>query len=106
MPIYQYQCPKCNFRFDLRQNFSDDAAGDCPQCQTRARRLFTPVPIIFKGSGFYVTDHARKSEAQQSPKSEKLSTDSETAATSEKSSDIAKEKTAVTAAKEVSSKTD
>ena len=104
MPIYQYQCPKCNFRFDLRQSFSDDAAGDCPQCQTRARRIFTPVPIIFKGSGFYVTDHARKSDAQQSPKSEDKAVTA--TAASEKTSDTVKESSTVTAAKDVSAKTD
>ena len=104
MPIYQYQCPKCNFRFDLRQSFSDDAAGDCPQCQTRARRLFTPVPIIFKGSGFYVTDHARKSEAQQSPKTEDKT--ASTGTTKETASDTSADKSAVAAAKDTAAKTD
>ena len=69
MPVYQYQCSCCNHEFDLKQSFYDDSTASCPKCQSGARRLFKPVPIIFKGSGFYVTDSARKSDAQNSPKS-------------------------------------
>ena len=68
MPVYQYQCDSCNHKFDLRQSFNDESIASCPKCNNGARRLFRPVPIIFKGSGFYVTDNARKSEAQDSPK--------------------------------------
>ena len=60
MPIYQYLCPKCSSRFELRQSFSDESVVACPKCQNGARRLFSPVPIIFKGSGFYVTDSNSK----------------------------------------------
>jgi putative FmdB family regulatory protein len=56
MPIYQYVCSKCNAKFELRQGFNDDSVANCPKCKCEARRLFVPVPIIFKGSGFYVTD--------------------------------------------------
>jgi len=58
LPIYEYQCPHCSHRFEMRQGFNDSAAAICPQCQSRARRLFSPVAIIFKGPGFYVTDEA------------------------------------------------
>ncbi len=68
MPIYQYLCPRCNFKFELRQSFTDKCKVTCPKCNNGARRLFIPVPIIFKGSGFYVTDSAKKSEIQDSPK--------------------------------------
>ncbi len=61
MPIYQYICPKCNLRFELKQSFSAEAVASCPKCQNGARRLFAPVPIIFKGSGFYVTDNRKES---------------------------------------------
>ncbi len=57
MPIYEYQCEKCGCRFEKRQSFSDTAEASCPKCRTRAHRLIRPAPIIFKGSGFYVTDH-------------------------------------------------
>ena len=66
MPIYQYLCSKCNSEFELRQGFNDDPVVVCPKCQNGARRLFSPVPIIFKGSGFYVTDNAGKNSSQVS----------------------------------------
>jgi len=56
MPIYEYECEKCSLRFELRRSFNEDGGGFCPKCGSEARRLFSPVPIIFKGSGFYVTD--------------------------------------------------
>jgi putative FmdB family regulatory protein len=57
MPIYEYQCSDCNHRFEKKQSFQEDAIAECPECRAKARRVFKPVPIIFKGSGFYVTDH-------------------------------------------------
>jgi len=60
MPIYRYLCPSCHLGFELKQSFRDDSIVVCPKCQNGARRLFQPVPIIFRGSGFYTTDHARK----------------------------------------------
>jgi putative FmdB family regulatory protein len=57
MPIYEYECKKCSLRFEVRKHFGEeDEATPCPQCQGDSRRLFSPVPIIFKGPGFYVTD--------------------------------------------------
>jgi len=56
MPIYEYECGKCSLRFELRRRFGEDGSGPCPRCGGEAHRLFSPVPIIFKGSGFYVTD--------------------------------------------------
>ena len=58
MPIYQYLCPKCDLQFELKQSFTDDTVVICPRCRNGARRLFFPTPIIFKGSGFYVTDNS------------------------------------------------
>ena len=71
MPIYQYVCPSCNYKFELRQGFNDKCKASCPKCNNGARRLFIAVPIIFKGPGFYVTDSAKKSEIQDSPKETK-----------------------------------
>jgi len=57
LPTYEYECPKCSNRFEQRRSFSDESRVTCPKCKREARRVFSPVPIIFKGSGFYVTDH-------------------------------------------------
>ena len=56
MPIYQYRCLNCNLLFELKQSFNDKPIADCPSCHGIARRLFSAVPIIFNGPGFYVTD--------------------------------------------------
>jgi putative FmdB family regulatory protein len=56
VPTYDYECRSCGNRFEKRQSFSDEPTAECPRCQSASRRLFHPAPIIFKGSGFYVTD--------------------------------------------------
>jgi putative FmdB family regulatory protein len=66
MPIYDYQCQKCTHKFEVRRGFNDTTEVTCPRCQCRAERVFSPVPIIFKGSGFYVTDTANE-KTRQSP---------------------------------------
>jgi putative FmdB family regulatory protein len=63
MPIYEYECKSCHHRFEKRQGFHDEPKADCPQCEGNARRIIRPAPVIFKGSGFYVTDH-RPAEAK------------------------------------------
>jgi putative FmdB family regulatory protein len=62
MPIYEYECEKCLLRFELKKHFGEDGSGLCPQCGNEARRLFSPVPVVFKGSGFYVTDNRKNSD--------------------------------------------
>ncbi len=57
MPIYEYECTCCASRFELKQSFDDNTLVSCPQCGGKAGRIFSPVPIIFKGSGFYSTDN-------------------------------------------------
>jgi len=61
MPIYEYECEKCLLRFELKRHFGEDGSIPCPQCGNECRRLFSPVPIVFKGSGFYVTDNRKSS---------------------------------------------
>ena len=56
MPIYEYECSVCHFHFERRQRFDDEPVDMCPNCQGKARRVIHSVPIIFKGSGFYITD--------------------------------------------------
>ncbi|HEY92517.1 MAG TPA: hypothetical protein G4O17_02080 [Dehalococcoidia bacterium] len=70
MPIYEYECKKCLFRFEVRKHFGEDGATPCPQCQGDSRRLFSPAPIIFKGSGFYVTDNRKDHNESLSDKSD------------------------------------
>lgn len=57
MPLYVYKCNNCEYQFEVRQRFSDEPLTDCPQCdQEQIRRVINPVGVVFKGSGFYVTD--------------------------------------------------
>ena len=63
MPTYEYQCPKCSLRFEAKRSFSDNSSPVfCTRCGAEAKRLFSAVPVIFKGPGFYVTDTRAKSE--------------------------------------------
>lgn len=64
MPIYEYHCKSCSHRFDLRKHFGENSRACCPKCQSEAYRVFSPVPILFKGPGFYVTDSASKEGVQ------------------------------------------
>ena len=68
MPIYEYECKSCSHRFEKRQGFHDEAKADCPQCKGKSRRIIRPAPVIFKGKGFYVTDH--RPAAPKEPASE------------------------------------
>ena len=67
MPIYQYRCLNCNLEFELKQSFHDKPIADCPGCHGIARRIFSPVPIIFNGPGFYVTDSRAEKERRCNP---------------------------------------
>ena len=73
MPTYGYKCRKCEMEFDVFQKISDDPVEKCPKCNGPVKRVFHPVGIIFKGSGFYSTDNKKK---QADPATEKASGDS------------------------------
>jgi putative FmdB family regulatory protein len=60
MPIYEYACTACGERTEAKQSFSDPPLEECPHCGGKLRKLYSPVGIVFKGSGFYSTD-AKKS---------------------------------------------
>jgi putative FmdB family regulatory protein len=62
MPTYAYRCTSCDHQFDAVQKFSDAPIDVCPVCGEHTRRVFHPVGIVFKGSGWYVTD-SRKSDS-------------------------------------------
>jgi putative FmdB family regulatory protein len=58
MPIYTYRCTSCGVQFDQQQKFSDAPLTRCPECSKKTlQKVFQPVGIVFKGSGFYATDH-------------------------------------------------
>ena len=61
MPAYDYKCNSCGHRFEERQSFYDDPVANCPICDSQASRQFVAVPIVFKGSGFYVNDYGKGS---------------------------------------------
>jgi len=59
MPIYEYKCAECGIRFDKLQRFGDPVPDTCPNGHSQVHRLLSHPAIIFKGSGFYVTDNGR-----------------------------------------------
>ena len=66
MPIYEYECKKCGHRFERIQKFSDPPAKTCPECGGKVEQLLSAPAVQFKGSGWYVTDYARKSSSVES----------------------------------------
>jgi len=70
MPTYQYACTECGEQLEVVQKFSDEPLTVCPACEGRLRKVFSPVGVVFKGSGFYKTD-SRKSTATSSSSSAK-----------------------------------
>ena len=81
MPLYEYQCEACNHRFERIQKFSDPPIESCPTCGGAVRKLISSPAIQFKGSGWYITDYAKKSSGDA-----KSSGDTKPAATSGTSS--------------------
>ena len=77
MPIYVYQCDTCGLTFEHRQRMADDPLVDCPECDGHLRRIIQPVGIVFKGSGFYVTDNRSKSSTALPGKKETETTKSD-----------------------------
>ncbi|MCL2765551.1 MAG: FmdB family transcriptional regulator [Treponema sp.] len=71
MPTYEYECKSCAHNFEVFQSMTDQALKDCPECGKEIRRLiFGGVGVIFKGSGFYVTDKSGKSSSASTEKKE------------------------------------
>ena len=65
MPLYEYECEACGHRFERIQKFSDDLVSTCPSCGGRVRKLPSSPAIQFKGTGWYVTDYAKKPSADR-----------------------------------------
>jgi putative FmdB family regulatory protein len=102
MPTYEYRCTSCEEHLEVVQSFSDKPLTKCPHCKGQLRKVFSPVGIVFKGSGFYKTDsrsgkggarkHAEKdtsstSSASSSSSSPSSSSDSSSSSSSEPKTD-------------------
>lgn len=66
MPTYQYACTACAHEFEAVQSFSDDSLTTCPECKGEIRKIYSAVGVVFKGSGFYKTDSAKKPVSKES----------------------------------------
>lgn len=78
MPTYSYKCTNCGHQFDAKQRMTDDPLSECPACGGPVRRLVGSVGIVFKGKGFYVTDHRNSNGNGRVQTTEKSSEKSET----------------------------
>ena len=93
MPLYEYQCKKCKTKIEKIQKFSDPLLKKCPDCGGRLEKLLSPPAIQFKGSGWYVTDYARKNK----PVDEKIEEKKEKKESREPAKTESKDKKAATA---------
>jgi putative FmdB family regulatory protein len=89
MPLYEYQCDACSHRFERIQKFSDPHADTCPKCGGAVHKLLSSPAIQFKGTGWYVTDYAKKSSTDSGKNNSSASSggDSSASSSSDKGSD-------------------
>ena len=78
MPLYEYECESCQTRVEKIQKFSDPHLATCEKCGGTMRKLVSSPAIQFKGSGWYITDYAKKSSAPESSKGDSKGTESKT----------------------------
>ena len=102
MPLYEYECKKCGHRFEKIQLYSDKMVKKCPECGGQVEQMISAPAVQFKGSGWYVTDYAKKSSSPGSSgsgsdssskekKDDKPKSDSSSKDTSSKESPSSKE---------------
>ena len=120
MPLYEYECEACGHRFEKIQKYSDPLQDTCPKCGGPVHKLMSSPAIQFKGSGFYITDYAKKDhvasakadgataekgeKAEKAEKAEKSESTGKTSETTEKKSDTpARTEPAAAAAKDTKS---
>lgn len=83
MPLYEYACPSCG-TFEVIQKFSDAALSECPKCAAAVEKLLSAPAFHLKGSGWYITDYARKGQSEgKATKGENAASDSGPAASTE-----------------------
>ena len=93
MPIYEYACTACGERTEAKQGFDDPPLQECPVCGGKLRKLYSPVGIVFKGSGFYSTDKKGKRGGGEKKESEgSKPQDKKKTSSGEKSSSSSSEK--------------
>ena len=92
MPLYEYQCKKCKHRFEKIQKFSDRPIKKCPECGGPVEQLLSAPAVQFKGSGWYVTDYARKGSGTSGTSSSSDKDKASDASTAAKSADEKSEK--------------
>jgi putative FmdB family regulatory protein len=117
MPLYEYECEACGHRFEKIQKYSDPLQDTCPKCGGPVHKLMSSPAIQFKGSGFYITDYAKKDhvasakadgataeKGEKAEKAEKSESTGKTSETTEKKSDTpARTEPAAAAAKDTKS---
>jgi putative FmdB family regulatory protein len=86
MPLYAYRCKACDHVFEKNQRMTDPPLRQCPVCAGDVRRLISNVGVVFKGSGFYITDNRNGSASGSSAKKNGSANDQAADAKSEKSS--------------------
>jgi len=91
LPIYEYECSSCRSRFERKQRFDEEPVATCPQCSGKARRLIHSVPVVFKGSGFYCTDHGGATACNSSGKCKETECEAKAEKKETKKEDKAKE---------------
>ncbi len=107
MPTYAYQCQACAHAFDAFQKFSDDPLTVCPACEGPIHRVIHPTPVVFKGSGWYITDSKSAGKGAEAAKKDDGGDAKPDAATSEKPEKVEKtDKPAATAEKTDKAKPD
>jgi len=112
MPLYEYECKKCGHRFEKIQKFSDRMVKKCPECGGQVEQMISAPAVQFKGSGWYVTDYAKKSSSPGSSgdssskekKDDKSKSDSASKDTSSKESSSKESSSKESSSKESSSK--
>ncbi len=73
MPVYEYRCEKCGREFEIEQKITESPKKRCPKCGGKVTRLISNTSFVLKGTGWYVTDYARKGKIEEKSKSEEKS---------------------------------
>jgi putative FmdB family regulatory protein len=87
MPLYDYKCSKCAYVFEVAQRITEDPLKHCPKCKGPIKRLISPAGIIFKGSGFHVTDYKKGRESGVKSHEAKTKKKKESKSSSEKTAE-------------------
>ncbi len=96
MPRYDYECQTCHHVFEVKQSFSSEPVATCPECGSKAQRVIHSVPVVFKGSGWYVNDYGKGRSAgaansEKKPSGDESASKTETRAESKSDSKTKKE---------------